>query len=426
MQNSQWIASLIIENVLKGHNLDKSFQLILQKNGKTILERNQSQIKDLAYGALRFLGQSKFIINKLVKRKIENRSLEALLHIALFQINHERSNDFTIVDQAVNASKKIDPKKSAFVNAILRNFLRNKKIFNDQVFSDESARFNYLDWWISKIKEEYPNDWESILNIGNLHPPFSLRVNLKNINISDYKNILSNQGIDYFVLGEGALIFKKPMGVNKIPGFLEGNVSVQDYGAQLAAHILDLKENHNVLDVCAAPGGKSCHMLELKNIKLTSVEIDKARAKKIEENFNRENLVASVINAKVDINNIWWDKKLFDRILVDAPCSSSGIVRRHVDIKWLRRPSDLTYFSNIQFNLLVAAWPMLKTKGKLLYVTCSVFSDENIKVIERFKAKIKGVRELDISFPKNIKVINNQLIPTDLHDGLFYALLEKQ
>jgi len=426
MQNSQWIASLIIENVLKGHNLDKSFQLILQKNGKTIFERNQSQIKDLAYGALRFLGQSKFIINKLVKRKVENRSLEALLHIALFQINHERSNDFTIVDQAVNASKKIDPKKSAFVNAILRNFLRNKKIFNDQVYSDESARFNYLDWWISKLKEEYPNDWESVLNIGNLHPPFSLRVNLKNINISDYKNILSNQGIDYFVLGEEALIFKKPMGVNKIPGFLEGNVSVQDYGAQLAAHILDLKENHNVLDACAAPGGKSCHMLELKNIKLTSVEIDEARAKKIEENFNRENLVARVINAKVDINNIWWDKKLFDRILVDAPCSSSGIVRRHVDIKWLRRSSDLTYFSNIQFNLLVAAWLMLKTKGKLLYVTCSVFSDENIKVIERFKAKIKGVRELDISFPKNIKVINNQLIPTDFHDGLFYALLEKQ
>lgn len=426
MQNSQWIASLIIENVLKGHNLDKSFQLILQKNGKTILERNQSQIKDLAYGVLRFLGQSKFIINKLVKRKVENRSLEALLYIALFQINHERSNDFTIVDQAVNASKKIDPKKSAFVNAILRNFLRNKKILNDQVCSDESARFNYLDWWILKLKEEYPNDWESMLNIGNLHPPFSLRVNLKNINISDYKNILSNQGIDYFVLGEEALIFKKPMGVNKIPGFLEGNVSVQDYGAQLAAHILDLKENHNVLDACAAPGGKSCHMLELKNIKLTSVEIDKARAKKIEENFNRENLIARVINAKVDINNIWWDKKLFDRILVDAPCSSSGIVRRHVDIKWLRRPSDLTYFSDIQFNLLVAAWPMLKTKGKLLYVTCSVFNDENIKVIERFKAKIKGVRELDISFPKNIKVINNQLIPTDFHDGLFYALLEKQ
>lgn len=426
MQNSQWIASLIIENVLKGHNLDKSFQLILQKNGKTILERNQSQIKDLAYGVLRFLGQSKFIINKLVKRKVENRSLEALLHIALFQINHERSNDFTIVDQAVNASKKIDPKKSAFVNAILRNFLRNKKILNDQVCSDESARFNYLDWWILKLKEEYPNDWESMLNIGNLHPPFSLRVNLKNINISDYKNILSNQGIDYFALGEEALIFKKPMGVNKIPGFLEGNVSVQDYGAQLAAHILDLKENHNVLDACAAPGGKSCHMLELKNIKLTSVEIDKARAKKIEENFNRENLIARVINAKVDINNIWWDKKLFDRILVDAPCSSSGIVRRHVDIKWLRRPSDLTYFSDIQFNLLVAAWPMLKTKGKLLYVTCSVFNDENIKVIERFKAKIKGVRELDISFPKNIKVINNQLIPTDFHDGLFYALLEKQ
>jgi len=426
MHNHQWIASLVIENVLKGHNLDKSFNLVFKIKDEDIKNSNISNIKDLTYGALRFLGNSSFIINKLIMHKITNKSLESLLHVALFQINHARSNNFTIVDQAVMASKKIDSKKSSFVNAILRNYLRKRKNIEKQIINNEEAKFSYPSWWIKKIKKEYSNDWENILNTGNEHPPLSIRLNLQKNNLNDYKEILIKKKIKHTALMNEGLIIDNPIDVRNIPGFMSGDISVQDYGAQLAAHILDLKKNYLVLDACSAPGGKACHMLELEKIKLTAVELDKNRMKKINENLDRMGQSAKVINAKISSNNTWWDKKLFDRILVDAPCSASGIVRRHVDIKWLRRPQDLEFFSKQQLDLLVNSWKMLKVNGKLLYVTCSIFNEENRQVIDKFKSNISGVRELEIMYPDNIKVINNQLIPTNNHDGLFYALLEKK
>jgi 16S rRNA (cytosine967-C5)-methyltransferase len=201
-------------------------------------------------------------------------------------------------------------------------------------------------------------------------------------------------------------------------------VSIQDYGAQLAGHLIDLKKGHKVLDLCAAPGGKTCHMLELEQIELTAVDLNKKRVEMIKDNLGRSDLKAKVINAKVDISNKWWDGEQFDRIMLDAPCTASGIVRRHIDIKWLRRESDLEFFSNQQFELLDASWTMLKDKGKLLYVTCSIFREENRSVIDKFK-KINNVEEIEIKFPSNVISIESQLIPNDNHDGLFYALLKK-
>jgi len=424
MNHSQWIAAMIVEQVLLGRNLDKSFELILKKYNTSEIE-NLSQIKDMVYGAIRNLGRSNFYINKLVKNKIENRCLEALLHIVLFQITHERSNIFTLVNEAVDAAKKIDHKKSAFINAVLRNFLRNKDNLQQELNNNESAVYSYPNWWIEKVKKQYPKNWKDILVIGNQRPPLALRINLKKTDVNKYSILLNNHGIGHTLVGSECLIINKPLGVDKIPGFLEGKVSVQDFGAQLAARLLDLKNNQKVLDACSAPGGKACHMLELNSIELLAIESDKKRTIKIQENIDRQGLKATILNEKLCSQNEWWDKKFFDRILLDVPCSASGIVRRHVDIKWLRRINDFKSFGDNQLSLLRSAWPMLKENGKLLYVTCSIFEEENRDVIEKFKLGLDNVSELNINFPSNIVHIKNQILPSDNHDGLFYALLQK-
>jgi 16S rRNA (cytosine967-C5)-methyltransferase len=424
MNQSQLLAAKIVEQVLLGKNLDKSFQLVLSKYNNE--EENLPQIKDMTYGAIRDLGKSNFYINKLVKNKIENLCIESLLHIVLFQINHARSNDFTLVNQAVDAAKKIDHKKSSFINAVLRNFLRNKDNLQKELNENESAMYSYPKWWIEKVKKQYPQNWQEILNIGNQRPPLTLRINSKKIAIKDYSNTLNKQVIDHTLVSDECLIIKKPLDVNKIPGFLDGKVSVQDMGAQLAAHIIDLKNNQKVLDACSAPGGKACHMLELNKIQLTAIESDEQRALKIIDNLKRQGLIAKVLNERINNQNGWWDKEYFDRILLDVPCSASGIVRRHVDIKWLRRINDFQNFADNQLLLLKAAWPMLKEGGKLLYVTCSIFEEENRGVIEEFKQGESNVLEIDIKFPSNISHIKNQVLPSDNHDGLFYALLQKK
>ena len=424
MNHSQWLSSLVLEQVLLGKNLDKSFELIFRKFNSNESE-NLPQIKDMVYGAIRELGMSSFYIKKLVPKKIDNQCLEALLHIVLFQITHERSNNFTLVNQAVDAAKKIDHKKSAFINAVLRNFLRNKNALQDEAKEHESAIFSYPNWWINKVKNQYPKKWKEILDIGNTRPPLALRVNVKNIGVKEYSGILASHGIEHSLIGIEGVILKTPMGVDKIPGFLEGKVSVQDFGAQLAAHIIDLEEGQIVLDACSAPGGKACHMLELNSIQLLAIESNKKRIIKIQENISRQGLKAVIRNEKIGLVNEWWDKIPFDRILLDVPCSASGIVRRHVDIKWLRRINDFESFGESQLELLRSTWPMLKNKGKLLYVTCSIFEEENSEVIERFKKDSKNITELDIIFPPNVEHTRNQVLPSKNHDGLFYALLQK-
>ena len=424
MNHSQWLAAMIVEQVLLGKNLDKSFDLILNKYNNSEIE-NLSQIKDMVYGAIRNLGKSNFYINKLVKNKIEDRCLEALLHVVLFQITHERSNNFTLVNEAVDAAKKINHKKSAFINAVLRNFLRNRDSLKQDLNKDESATYSYPNWWIKKVKNQYPKNWKDILNIGNQRPPLALRINLKKIRVNEYSAILDEHEINHTLVGGECLIINTPLGVDKIPGFLDGKVSVQDFGAQLAAHLIDLKKGHKVLDACSAPGGKSCHMLELNSIELLAIESDKKRTIKIQENIDREGLKAKVLNDKINSQNEWWDKEFFDRILLDVPCSASGIVRRHVDIKWLRRIGDFKSFGDNQLFLLKSTWPMLKENGKLLYVTCSIFEEENRDVIEKFKQDLGNVSELNINFPSNVAHIQNQILPSSNHDGLFYALLQK-
>ena len=425
MQNSQLMSAKVLEKLLNGSNLDKSFDAVFNNSKSKSIDIQESQIKALTYGSVRFLGKSRFIIDQLVKNKIENRTVECLIHIALYQLSQEKFNNFTIVNQAVDAAKKIDFRKSKFVNAILRNYLRSKDDLHALLNQEQVAKYSYQKWWIDKVKIEFKNDWEEILEIGNQHPPLTLRINKRKINIEKYSETLINNGLEHQIISNTGLIIKNPLNINDIPGFLEGNISVQDFGAQIATELLDIKRKQKILDACAAPGGKTCNIVEYANVDVTALEIDEIRAKKIVDNLRRLELNANVIHGELCNDNLWWDGEHFDRILLDVPCSASGIVRRHVDIKWLRQINDLKKFSEMQYLLLKSAWPLLKCGGKLLYVTCSIFSNENRDVIERFKKDFIDANEIELIYPNNIKHIKNQLIPSENHDGLFYALLEK-
>lgn len=425
MHHSQLIAADCVSEVIKGHNLNHVFDRHFDHHSH-ITPQQKSIAIFLAYGAIRFLGENQFFIRKLINKKITNKKIEALLCVALFQLNHDQSNDFTIVNEAVEAAKFINKSwAGSFVNGVLRNFIRQKDNLKSELKNDEEAFYSYPLWWIRLVKEAYNKDWESILLNGNKHPPLTLRINVRKINLKQYEEKLKSESIKYRVLGDIALELTQPIPVEKIPGFIEGEVSVQDFGAQLAAKLLDLKDGQVCLDACSAPGGKTGHMLEIADIELVSIDQQKERLYKVKENLERLQLHAHLKCADLLAIKSWWNDKLFDRILLDTPCSASGVVRRHVDIKWLRRPRDIEMFAKQQKIMLQAMWQLLKKGGKLLYATCSIFPDENQRVIDDFIKKHSDAKEVKWSVDSKYSKYENQLIPSENHDGFFYALFEK-
>jgi 16S rRNA (cytosine967-C5)-methyltransferase len=415
-----------VSEVIKGHNLNQVFERRFQHH-QNITPQQKSVAIFLAYGAIRYLGENQFFIQQLIDKKITNKKIEALLCVALFQLNHDQSTDFTVVNEAVEAAKLINKSwAGSFVNGVLRNFIRQKEKLQTELKNDEEAFYSYPLWWINLIKQNYPKDWESILLNGNKHPPLTLRINERQTNLKQYEEKLKSEAISYRVLGNIALELTQPTPVEKIPGFMDGEVSIQDFGAQLAAKLLDLQDGQFCLDACSAPGGKTGHMLEIADIELVSIDQQKDRLYKVKENLERLHLHAYLKCADLAAVNTWWNEKLFDRILLDAPCSASGVVRRHVDIKWLRRPRDIEMFAKQQEAMLEAMWQLLKKGGKLLYATCSIFYDENQKVINHFIKEHTDAKEVKWSVDSEYSKYENQLIPSENHDGFFYALLEKK
>ena len=425
MHQSQLIAADCVSEVIKGHNLNQVFERRFEHH-QNITPQQKSVAIFLAYGAIRFLGENQFFIQQLIDKKITNKKIEALLCVALFQLNHDQSTDFTVVNEAVEAAKLINKSwAGSFVNGVLRNFVRQKEKLQTELKNNEEAFYSYPVWWINLIKQNYLKDWESILLNGNKHPPLTLRINERKTNLKQYEEKLKSEEISYRVLGNAALELAQPIPVEKIPGFMDGEVSIQDFGAQLAAKLLDLQDGQICLDACSAPGGKTGHMLEIADIELVSIDQQKDRLYKVKENLERLHLHAYLKCADLTAVNTWWNEKLFDRILLDAPCSASGVVRRHVDIKWLRRPRDIEMFAKQQEAMLEAMWQLLKKGGKLLYATCSIFSDEIQKVINHFIKEHTDAKEVKWSVDSEYSKYENQLIPSENHDGFFYALLEK-
>jgi 16S rRNA (cytosine967-C5)-methyltransferase len=330
-----------------------------------------------------------------------------------------------VVDHAVRVTVQALRKTSAkgLVNAVLRNFLRSREALLSEAGSvSEVARHGYPQWWIDKLRAQYPLDWERILACGNQHPPMALRVNRRQGGVDAYLERLSQSGIIGHALGQNGILLEQPAAVEQLPGFVAGAASVQDGGAQLAAILLDVADGMRVLDACAAPGGKTAHLLELADIELTALDHDSKRMQKVEQNLDRLGLKAKCMVGDAAMPQQWWDGRVFQRILADVPCSASGVVRRHPDIKWLRREQDIAQFAAQQASILDALWRCLEQGGKLLYVTCSVFCQENSQQIMAFLGRHVDAELLPLTgFAQG----DLQLLPDQEHDGFYYALLAK-
>ncbi len=433
MYISQQIAANAVNQVLSGRNLTLALPAALAVfPNATPQQRGAAQ--DLSYGTLRFYGEIDAYLTQLLEKPLTDDRIHTLLLVAIYQLLHDKADAFTVVNQAVYAVSELKrpaPKSWAkgLVNAILRNFLRQKEQLAKSLSASEVATYSYPQWWINKLKMQYPDHWQNMLETGNQHPPMTLRVNTQKISIADYMQLLACQDIEAMHIGGQAVTLTRPQPVEKIHGFTDGVVSVQDYGAQLAAYLLDLTPNLNVLDACCAPGGKTGHILELADVALTSLDSDEARLQRVQSNLDRLVLKTNLVVGDASSTS-WWDGKSFDRILADVPCTASGIVRRHVDIKWLRRDADVASFAAQQAKILPNLWQMLAKGGKLLYVTCSVFNEENQGQVAKFLQNNADATQLPFELPINhlhasITQLNGQLIPSTAHDGFFYALLQK-
>lgn len=377
---------------------------------------------DMTYGTLRRYGRGDALIDKLAHRGAPDPEIRALLLCALHAIETTRYAEHVTVDQAVHACVTLrKPAAKSFVNALLRGFLRRRTALEEHLASNPVARLMHPAWWIDRVRNAYPLGWERILEAGNQHPPMGLRVNRRRSESGEYLERLQQHGMPAQRIDEFSLLLKQPVRVERLPGFTAGEVSIQDTGAQRAATYLDLSTGQRVLDACAAPGGKTGHILEIADVELMALDSDPGRCERIRQNLTRLSLEARVETGDCTQPEQWWDGRAFDRILADVPCTASGIVRRNPDIKWLRRAGDPARFAAGQARILDALWRVLAPGGKLLYVTCSIFPEENAAVVDAFCARQPDARGLEL--PPNASA---QLLPCGEHDGFFFALLQKE
>jgi 16S rRNA (cytosine967-C5)-methyltransferase len=311
------------------------------------------------------------------------------------------------------------------VNAVLRGFLRRRAELRAASQRADTGRYSYPQWWVEKIRAQYPEQYAAVLEAGNRHAPLTLRVNTRRISRENYLARLTAEGITAAAFETQAVVLDKPMPVEKLPGFTEGLVSVQDASAQRAALLLDTHHGMRVLDACAAPGGKTAHLLELADITLTALDDSAERLTRVQSNLDRLGLAATTRCGDARDPAAWWDGTHFDRILADVPCSGSGVTRRHPDIKWLRRSSDIAKFAQTQQDIIDALWRLLAAGGKFLYVTCSVFREENHHQTARFLQRHPDAQLQPLPPTDFAPDLAGQILPDARHDGFYYALLLK-
>ena len=381
--------------------------------------RLRAAVMDYAFGVLRHLGLLDFLLTRLLQRPLRDDELRFLLYIGLYELYSGSTPDYAAVNETVAAAPT---RARPLVNAVLRNFQRQRETLLAQAQTDPVAHWNHPAWWIERLKAEYPQAWQVILAASNTHPPMTLRVNRRRTTLEDYQRRLAEVEMEAVQTGEWALTLKRPVPVSELPGFAEGLVSVQDLGAQYAAGLLDCRDGMRVLDACAAPGGKTAHLLEQHDLKLTALDLDPLRLARVHDNLARLGLAARILAGDAGQPAQWWDGHSFDRILLDAPCTASGVVRRHPDARWLKRAADTTALARRQGELLEALWPLLKPGGKLLYATCSLFRAENRDVVAAFLDHHPEAAEEPLRLPG---MRRGQLLPDDHHDGFFYARLVK-
>jgi len=406
----------------------------LPKQIAKIDPKNKGLLQEICYGVLRYLPELENEVQQLIQKPLKGkqRVFHFLMLVGIYQIKYMRIPDHAAVSETVDAASALKNRHlGGLINGVLRNYQRNvdkqNNITSDIVLSDP-VRFNHPGWFIKKIKAAYPEQWQAILTANQERPPMWLRVNQQHNTIASYKKLLDQASVAYEYTDPKSQAIKLTQAVNveKLPEFAQGHVSIQDGAAQQAAILIDCKATDNVLDCCAAPGGKTCHILEsvpeLKH--MTAIDIDENRLVRVSENLERLKLSAKVITGDAASTD-WWDGTLYDKILLDAPCSGTGVIRRHPDIKWLRKANDIEKLTELQAQILKNIWALLKPGGTLLYATCSILPEENSEQVQQFIANIPDVTHISIT--ENESDIGWQILPNEhAMDGFYYAKLVKK
>ncbi|NOS74602.1 MAG: 16S rRNA (cytosine(967)-C(5))-methyltransferase RsmB [Methyloglobulus sp.] len=428
--NTRWIAARIITRVLQdGQSLTSALDSAL----KTVESaQDKAFIQAICYGVCRHYHRLDFILNALIDKPLKVLEVKALILIGLYQLKYMRVKPHAAVSETVQAARSL-PWARALINAVLRNYLRKRDELEQKADQVKSVALSHPDWFIQQLEQDWSERAEKIFLENNLLPPMALRVNLAKTTRDHYLHLLIEQSLPAQVVSFCAtgLILDRPVPIEALPSFAEGWVSVQDTAAQLAAELLAVQPGQRVLDVCAAPGGKTAHILELQPDvgELVAADIDENRMLRVRENLARLELQATLIVADAAKPDDWWDGKTFDRILLDAPCSATGVIRRHPDIKLLRRVEDIAALVAMQKTILNAIWSLLSPGGMLLYATCSVLKQENVGQIQDFLSTHHDAKELPITadgwgIPQEY---GRQILTGEsAMDGFYYARLVKQ
>jgi 16S rRNA (cytosine967-C5)-methyltransferase len=412
----------------------RSLDAVLASVEESISAADKPLLRMLCYGSIRYHYRLRSQLRQLLERplKASDSVIESLLVIGLYQLGDTRVPDHAAVSMTVEAARVLRrPRYAGLMNAVLRNFVRREIAAG--VPANDEARFNHPQWLIERLRKDWPDDWESIIRANNDRAPMWIRVNRQRCSAKQY---LEQTGIDGQLLpgAEQAIRLENPVAVEDLAGFAEGQVSVQDCAAQLAAPWLLEGGGRRVLDACAAPGGKTGHLLEIlgDGSEVTALDSDAVRLENVKQNLARLGMQATLFAGDASAPAEWWDSRPFDRVLLDAPCSATGVIRRHPDIKLLRRDRDIAKLAARQREMLEALWTVVKPGGRLLYVTCSVLSEENEGVVAPFLASQADTREIRVLHDYNIsalmrpKAVGWQVLPgTEGMDGFYYVLIEK-
>lgn len=412
----QSLATTVLHAVENGKNLADELTQLLTKHANLSLQ-DKGMLQDIVYGVQRYRASLLYMLQKMLKSPLENRLLEQYLLIALYQLNHTRNAPYAVVNEAVNHVAKIGRGQyRSFANAILRRFLRERETLNRSCQHNEMAKYNLPIWLLKTLQRQYPKYWHNIVNAFQTHPPLTLRINRRHLNAKQYQVLLQEQGIESKILGDYALRLNHAVSVGQLPHFYDGWVSVQDWGAQQAVPLLNPQAGERILDACAAPGGKTGHMLEWADCQVVALDIDAKRLERVQDNLTRLKVSANLHCAAAQDLSSWYDKQTFDAILADLPCTASGTIKRNPDIKWLRQATDARKTAQQQVELLDQLWSTLKPGGRMLLATCSLFEEEN-----QWQCQYFLNRHTDAILREE-----NMILPNEKQDGFYYALLDKK
>lgn len=400
--------------------------------------KDKGLLQEICYGVLRYLPELEHDVRALMQKPLtgKQRVFHFLLLVGVYQIKYMRIPDHAAVSETVAATGALKNRQmKALVNGVLRNFVRTSENTtpHKQKTLPTSIKYNHPSWLIKKTQKAYPIKWQQILEANQQKPPMWLRVNQRHHTSTEYQNLLATAEIDVNTMDplSHAIELTRPTDVTKLPGFEQGWISVQDGAAQEAARLLNCQQGDIVLDCCAAPGGKTCHILEQTSeiASMTAIDVEAGRLVRVEENLDRLGLKAKVITADAANSKTWWDGQQFDRILLDAPCSGTGVIRRHPDIKWLRKANDIDALVTLQQQILKETWSLLKPGGTLLYATCSILPQENSEQIQNFIEKNTDAESVNIdgNDTPDKNIVGWQLLPGENNmDGFYYAKLLKK